>query len=67
MGRKRKRYFKLGDISPQFEGWIIDQHGLKSPEGELFKESDIRYFHWQGQILARMRYRMNTPQQYTLF
>ncbi len=65
--RKAQQYIKLGEISEQFEGWIIDRHGLKSPEGELFKESDLRFYHWQGQILSVLRYRINRPEQYSLF
>ncbi len=66
--RKRKQKFlRLGDFNEEFNGWILSNKGIESPEGELFNVGRLRYLHWQGQILARLRYKMNAPFQGELF
>ncbi len=65
--RKRKKFLKLGVFNEEFEGWILTEKGICSPEGEVFDVPRLRYFHWQSQILARLRYKMRAPIQGELF
>ncbi len=65
--KKPPVFHRLGELSPQFEGWIIDHKGIHSPEGELFDEARLRYFHWQWQIMGVLRHRINHPEQFNLF
>ncbi len=70
MPRKRKhkrKFLQLGEFNEEFDGWTLSEKGIESPEGELFDVGRLRYFHWQGQILSVLRYRMNRPEQYKLF
>ncbi len=65
--RRKASFLNLGEFNKEFNGWILNKNGICSPEGEVFDVPRLRYFHWQGQILSILRYRMNRPEQYKLF
>ena len=65
--RKNPRYQKLGDSFKLWDGWIIDEKGIHSPEGESFDPKRLTYFHWQHQIMSILRHRVNHPEQFNLF
>lgn len=60
-------FIKLGDINPDFDGWVLDRGGLHSPEQQTYQPSQLYYYHWQGQLLSVLRYRLNHPEQFDLF
>ncbi len=61
--RKKPKFLKLGDFNKDFEGWILNDKGIFSPEGDIFDVPRLRYFHWQGQLFDRFRYKMRAPIQ----
>ena len=63
---KKKRLYKLGTMSPLFDGWTLDQKGLWSPELQRYTPADLYVWHWRLQILARIQNRINRPHQLTM-
>lgn len=61
--QKKRSHLKLGRYYPMFDGWIIDKHGLKSPEGDLYTPNILAEWHWRLQLMSVLRHRMNNPYQ----
>jgi len=71
MRRRPKQARKTAPPMPenwQAEGWQWTPRGeLASPEGNVYTPGDMQALHWRLQICAVIRYRLNRPEQFTLF